>query len=125
MYPLLELTMLLKGWREGVSARGTDGTNSERFHLRAGPSARSDENLLAVEGATAGNGSQVLRPRVPNCDCPAGPVPGPSQGNTNLAPTFSGVARDREILRRPDQPGADGVRRSIRDSGCIACQTVR
>jgi hypothetical protein len=43
MYPLLDLTMLLEGWREGVSARGTDGINSERFHLRAGPSARSDE----------------------------------------------------------------------------------
>jgi hypothetical protein len=58
MYPLLELTMLRKGWREGVSARGTDGTNSERFHLRAGPSARSDENLLAVEGDTAETGAR-------------------------------------------------------------------
>src|SRR5580765_3513323 len=36
-----------------------------------------------------------------------------------------GGTRSSKALRRPDQPGAGSVRRSIRDSGCIACQTVR
>ena len=39
--------------------------------------------------------------------------------------TRSRLAVASKALRRPGQRANNGVRRSIRDSGCIACQTVR